>query len=99
MFYLQYESIPTSESADYEKVGGAYINCWVKTESEATAKLLAEKYIGDCKWQILNLMESRVIDLEKERHESDYLEQAKIDGEVYSFHTWPIESEDEESSQ
>ncbi len=47
IFYLQYEAEPTIASNSYSEIGGAYINCWIKSDTLQLAKGIAEKDIKE----------------------------------------------------
>jgi hypothetical protein len=99
IYYIQYEARPNPESDDCETYGGAFISCWVKSDSGASAKHIAAKSIEGYYWQILSVENDA-----QEVSENDYLEdkesrehcwQASVDGECYVFHTWPNEPQQE----
>lgn len=86
-------------SNDYIDTGGAFINCWVKATSIEAAKTIAESAINENHWKILNLEESYYVDEEhyEENDESlEFYQQAVVDGEVYIYHSWPNEPQEEE---
>ena len=99
IFYIQYESIPTEESKDYKDIGGTVINCWVKATSVEAAKAMAESAINQNHWKALNLEESFSVNEEYYEEDDESLEfyqQAVIDGEVYVYHSWPNEPQEEQ---
>jgi hypothetical protein len=60
---------------------------------------LAESAINENHWKILNLEESFPVTEEhyEENDESlEFYQQAVIDGEVYVYHSWPNEPQEEE---
>ena len=99
MFYLQYGCIPSQTSDVYGEFGGAYISCWIKAASIATARTLAELAIQENKWIVQELEESYPIkqeDYEKDDVSLEYYQQAETDGEVYVYDTWPNEPQEED---
>jgi hypothetical protein len=95
IFYIQFEVVPLPRSPDYEKSGGAYVNCWLKAETDTNATTLASAAIHEAGWNIVAVEEER-----QEVNEAHYLdnkegrehfEQARIGGECYVFHPWPID--------
>ena len=99
MFYLQYACIPSPTSDDCDEIGGAYISCWIKALSIEAASTMAEVAIKENDWIVQKLEESYPI--KKEDYGIDdasleYYQQAEIDGEVYVYHTWPNEPQEEE---
>jgi len=100
IFYLQYEAEPTIKSDDYNLVGGAFINCWVKSNTLQSAKEIAEENIKDNNWLVLNLEEYSPVSNNSYNLDDNSLEhykQAEVDGEVYVYHSWP--NEPQEGSQ
>ncbi len=99
IFYIQYECIPSPESEDYAEYGGAFISCWLKTNSIENAKLLAEKSIKENHWVVKKLEESYPVqskDYDENEENLEYYQQAEIDGEVYVYDAWPNEPQEEE---
>jgi len=99
MFYLQYACIPPPTSENYEKLGGAFISCWIQAVSIETARTMADLAIKENNWIVHKLEESNPI--KKEDYgigdESlEYYQQAEIDGEVYVYDAWPNEPQEEE---
>jgi hypothetical protein len=100
IFFLQYESVPSSKSEDFNDIGGAYINCWIKANSLAGAKKLAESNIKDNEWVIIKLEESYPVNMDFYENNDEFLQyflQAEIDDEVYVYHSWPNEPQDGEN--
>lgn len=100
IYFLQYESAPSPTSEDYKDTGGAFINCWIQAKSIEDAKKQAETCIKESEWIILKLEKSHPVN--REFYESDdesleYFQQAEVDGEVYVFHSWPNEPQEEEN--
>lgn len=97
IFFIQYESVPSSGSSDYEKTGGAYINCWVKALSLGAARAIALRNIEINRWKVIQLLDAYQI-TEGFRTEGDemsgYCRQAVLDGECYIYHKWPNEAQE-----
>ena len=99
IFYLQYEASPTIESDIYNDVGGAYINCWIKTDSLQSAMKIAEKDIKNNRWVVHNLEDLGSVtndNYDEDDNALEYYQQALMDGEVYVYHSWPNEQQDGE---
>jgi hypothetical protein len=99
MFFLQYRCIPSEASENYGELGGAYINCWVKAISIKDARTIAELEIQENEWIVQELEESSPIRPESYENDDEslkYYQQAEIDGEVYVFHSWPNEPQEED---
>jgi hypothetical protein len=99
IIYLRFEAVPTMNDIDFEESGGALINCWIKEENEESAKTKAMHIIKENGWKIILLEESYLADdsMYNGRKSRKYYEQAKIDGEVYVYHTWPNVSQNDEN--
>ena len=99
IYYIQYEARPNPESEDFATCGGAFISCWLNSDSELLAKQIAAKSIHEYCWDILSVEEDA-----REVSEDDYPEdkesrercwQASVDGECYVFDTWRNEPQQE----
>ena len=100
LYFLQYESVPSPSSENYKDTGGAFINCWIKAKSIEDAKKQAEISIKESEWIILKLEESYPVNREfyENGDESlEYFQQAEIDGQVYVYHSWPNEPQEEKN--
>jgi predicted RNase H-like nuclease len=100
VFYAIYEGRPTPQAQDAAEVDGASIVCWVRATSKAEAADLARRAIENRRWVIVAVDEPWVEAAETTmpRESRRYLEQAKVDGECYVFHTWTNDAEDAEPS-
>ena len=98
IFYMQYEAIPLPESEDFEEWGGAYVNCWVKAESEDEASKLASASIHERGGKII-AVEEECREVTQDVYAEDeegraYFDQAALDGECYVYHQWPIDMQE-----
>jgi hypothetical protein len=98
IFYMQYEATPLPESDDFEECGGAYINCWVRAESESEASTLASANIREQQWKIVSVEEEcrevTAAYYSENEEGRDYYGQAVQDGECYVFNAWPVGVQD-----
>ena len=98
IFYFQYQALPTLQSEAFEDSGGAYVNCWVKADSEMQAREIATKAIEANNWRIVSVEEEcREVteeDFSENEKSLEYYLQATIDGECYVYHQWPNESQE-----
>ena len=86
IYFLSYLAKPTTLEEDGPT--GAYINCWVRSDSTKSAQAQAEKDIGENGWRIECVEQPiRLVEVRPEEG-VEYFEQAKVDGEVYVYHTW-----------
>jgi hypothetical protein len=99
MWFLSFTAIPVAPGPDFEKFGGAQINCWLELP-ENRALVRASEMIESCGWRIKSMDASCLVTAADYEHYSDsrrYYDQALIDQEVLAFHTWPNEMEDGKS--
>jgi hypothetical protein len=96
MHLLSYELRPSAEHTEREEIGGAFVNCWVKSESLNDATQVSEKHLSESGWTILHMEgPPRTVELASIPAESArYFRQAEIDGEVFVIHAFPPEPPD-----
>ncbi len=90
MYYLIYDVYPNNMSKELERFVGAHVSCWIDTFDEVEADLVARNMITDQGWVICNICEKKIItgaDYTDSTDGLEYYEQAKIDHEVFFFHT------------
>jgi hypothetical protein len=97
---VQFEAVPTPESDDFEGSGGAFVNCWVQTDSEASAMAQASQAIRDNLWSVTSVSEpcGEVVESDYLSDESGmkYFQQAINDGDCYVYHQWPNQPQEED---
>lgn len=98
IYYFRFEAVPASNAKDFNDCGGAMINCWIKEESGERASIKASSHIINNGWKILLLEESFLAEegMYEGQESLKYFEQAKSDGEVYVYHTWPVDAQDDD---
>ena len=95
MKFITYHVRPTEEFDNEEGIGGAYVNCFIESESSQQAQEIAKKQITELKWEIFELEELTHMDQDTVSEEKrEYYEQALIDKEVFVFYTYPIEEQE-----
>lgn len=94
LFFLQYEAHPAPRSK-HVGLRGAMVNCWIKAPSTREAHARAVKSIEDEGWEIVSHQEvaPRTLSAATEG-DRPFIEQACVDGAVFSFHTWSSEGDD-----
>jgi hypothetical protein len=100
IFFLLIEVTPAPNSAHFSEVGGAFVNCWIKSNTEESAAITAQASIQNDGWIIITIEETFIAEKEiySDKPESlELFEQAEIDGEAYRFHTWPLEPQDDDT--
>lgn len=76
------------------------MNCWIRSNSEHEAEIIAVEAIRNDGWCIQSLEDKFIA--EKERYVDDpevleLYEQAEKEGESYIFNIWPPEPQDEDT--
>jgi hypothetical protein len=98
IFYVVYEASPRPESEDFKLWGGAFINCWVKAQSEKEAHQSALTFIHVRGWKVLSIFqecqEVTEVFFSNAQECLDYYRQAEAEGESYMFRMWPAEAKD-----
>lgn len=92
MIYLTYSCQPTRSHPEYDRIGEAFVNCWIRVRSFAEAKKIAERDIRSQRWRILSLEDIWKIqpgDFQHGDKSYSHYEQARTDREVYLFHQSP----------
>lgn len=99
VYYIFLEGKPFESNDESKEAAGAYINCWVKSTDEASAKCEAIKYLHDVEgWQVLNIEEIYIAKqawYKKEPESLKCFNQAVDCGIGVIFYIWPIGCEDE----
>ena len=100
IFYIQYEATPDRNSEDFQTCGGAFVNCWVRADSEIEAQKLTSDAIREDGWTILAVEEECREVNEHWYSENDegreYYEQCVTDGECYVFNMWSVEPQEQD---
>lgn len=87
IFFVQYLAKP--EKAGHAK--GAYINCWIKAESDVSAELLSKNYVSGCGWKIIKTNQLHISDESLYQSENEGLlfhRQAEEEECVIVCYTW-----------
>jgi hypothetical protein len=93
-YFFQIEASPTPDHPEYETVGGAFVICWIRIESEIEAQQIVKRVLTNCLWMIESMQGPEIRTAEDygedEEGGQDY-RQAQLDGEVFVFHVYPRE--------
>lgn len=100
IYYFLFEVLPEPDSENFEDSGGAFVNCWIRSNSEHEAEIIAVEAIRNDGWCIQSLEDKFIA--EKERYVDDpevleLYEQAEKEGESYIFNIWPPEPQDDDT--
>jgi hypothetical protein len=100
IFYTQYKAVPLPESEEFEVCGGAYINCWLKAQSEQEASNVACALLRDRGWKVVSVEEEcRQVTASAYTEDAEgreYYDEAVTDGECYVFHQWPVDPQEDD---
>ena len=98
VFCAIYEGQPLPHTPDAHNYGGASIVCWVRATSSTEAAERALAFIGQKSWKTV-AVEKEWAEVSKEScpaQSRQYLSQAELDGECYTFHTWTLKPQDDD---
>ena len=100
IYYFLFEALPDQNSEHFKESGGAFVNCWVKSDSEREAERVAVEAIRNDGWYIQSLHDCFIA--EKDRYAGDpeileLYEQAEVEGESYLFNIWPPEPQEDDT--
>lgn len=97
---MQLVMLEAEQSPDFEHdelLGGAFINCYMKNRTPEQALNEAQNWVKGNGWNILKVKKQHQINkssLKDSKDGLEYYDQTVIDGEVFVFHTWPLNSKD-----
>ena len=98
LFFVTLEASPKPSHPRYGETDGAFVSCWVNEPTAELAQIVARTSAEANGWDVVDLDECRRVVREEfvEKPESLALfDQARIDGLVLAFHTWPVGGDDE----
>ena len=93
LYLVTIEALPNPGTEEYENCGGAYVNVYVREESEAAALETAQREVAASGWTCKSIEHTGVVTREDFTEDDDgleYFEQAIEEGVVLVFHTFPI---------
>lgn len=107
LFLVTIKATPEPGSEEFGEAGGAFVNCWINVDDLATAEGVATAMIEENGWRAIRLDDWELVTLEtyadREPTEEDapdlreLVAQAFVDGAACVFHTWAIDSDEEEA--
>jgi hypothetical protein len=100
IFFFQFEVRPKRTHPKRDQYGGAMVNCWILRDTQSQAEAVARCWIGDDDWRVTRIEQATEMTREQQAEYPEgmeYFEQAENDGEVFVFHTWPLEAPDDEN--
>jgi hypothetical protein len=99
IFYLMLKATPTANHEDFDDIGGAFINYWIKAEDEESAKSNAIKNLKDICWNVIRIEDCFQVSEEFYKDNPESLEdykQAIIYGEYFVTNEWPNEPQEDD---
>ena len=97
VFVVTVDALPSPGSEEFELYGGATINVFTTSKSEAEALSTASREVSEAGW-VLTVVDGVHWVTRNDYDEDDtgleYFEQALIDGVVMVLHTYPPELQD-----
>ena len=96
MWLISYHVVPKPNSPEFQKSGGAYVNCWILYAWQDGAEALA-RYEVEKEWTITNTEEVswyEADDFNDDDEDKEYFDQAQIDGGTFVYSLYPLDAED-----
>lgn len=98
MWVITYHAIPKPGTPEFNKSGGAYVDCWILYAWEDGAEHLA-RYEVEKEWIItetigISWFEDK--DVAKNEEDRQYFEQALSDGGTFIYNLYPLNAEEED---
>ena len=94
MWMITYHAVPKPGTSEFEKSGGAYVNCWILYAWQDGAEHLS-RYEVEKEWTITETVEiSWVEEDDIDEDNREYFEQALIDGGTFVFNMYPLNAAD-----
>jgi hypothetical protein len=95
MWRITFHAVPKPVSTEFEKSGGAYVNCWILFAWEDGAEHLAryevEKELTIIETEEVSWIEAS--DFSEDDPDKEYFDQALIDGGTFVYHIYPLDAD------
>ncbi|HQU92456.1 MAG TPA: hypothetical protein PLK77_09180 [Pyrinomonadaceae bacterium] len=98
MWVITYHAIPKPGTDEFNKSGGAYVDCWILYAWEDGAEYLA-RYEVEKEWTIIEKVGASWIedeDIAKDDEDREYYEQVLLDGGTFVYNKYPLDANDED---
>lgn len=100
IYFFTFRASPTPDAKEFDSSGGAFVNCWIRSDDADQAEERATELIYDYGWSVDSLEEAISVtgeDYVDDEENRELYEQSLVEGEVLVFNTWPRgEGDDEE---
>jgi hypothetical protein len=95
VYLLSYELRPSDDNPQREGIGGAFVNCWVRSGSPDAARSRAADHLRASGWVIVAALNEVAVDPARCPPEAlGYVQKAEAEGEVFVIHAFPPEPGD-----
>jgi hypothetical protein len=99
LFLVTVVARPSHDTSEFERFGGAYVNCWADEPSEGAAISRATAEVRDSGWIPASISHSLAVTRDECGDDTrQHFDQALSDGVVLVFHTFPHEPEEGEEA-
>jgi hypothetical protein len=91
-YFFRVNVSPSPNHPEYQSIGGAFIDCWIRVESESAANRIIRRTLEDSAWIIESLHGPETCtekDYAEDPANLEYYAQSQTDGEVFVFHQYP----------
>lgn len=74
MYYVMIETAPSEDNEEKNTCGGAFLDCWVKAETEEAAVEAAKEYAAHNGWEYISTEEVSIAERENYSDDKETLE-------------------------
>jgi hypothetical protein len=99
IFFFTFRASPTPDAKEFDKSGGAFVNCWIRNDDADQAEERATALIYEYGWSVDSLEDAVPVtgeDYVDDEENRELYEQALVENEVLVFNTWPRGGGDDE---
>jgi hypothetical protein len=92
IYFFTFRASPTPDAKEFDKSGGAFVNCWIRNDDADQAEERATELIYDYGWSVDSLEDAVPVtsaDYVDDEENRELYEQSLVEGEVLVFNTWP----------
>ena len=98
MWVITYHVVPKPGTTEFNKSGGAYVDCWILYAWQDGAEHLS-KYEVEKEWVItetLGISWIEAEDIADDDPDKEYFEQALVDGGTFVYNLYPLNADEED---